>query len=130
RETEVSIDGTPAGVAPISPWIYTGGIDPFLWFPLPGVQTLNFIPYRVDLTPFAGLLSSALPHTVAISVYNADSYFSATASLLLYLDHGSPQVTGAVTTNTISSGPDPVITEKLNTDSNGDITGSVSVTSA
>lgn len=51
RETEVTVDGKPAGVAPVSPWIYTGGIDPFLWFPNPGIQTLDFIPYRVDLTP-------------------------------------------------------------------------------
>ena len=31
RETEITIDGTPAGVAPVYPWIYTGGIDPYLW---------------------------------------------------------------------------------------------------
>ena len=86
RETEVTIDGTPAGVAPVSPWIYTGGIDPWLWFPIPGVQTLNFVPYRVDLTPFAALLSNGAQHTVSVSVFNADSYFSDTASLLLYLD--------------------------------------------
>ena len=45
RESQVSIDGTPAGVAPVYPWIYTGGIDPLLWRPIPGVQTLNFAPY-------------------------------------------------------------------------------------
>ena len=44
RETEVYIDGIPAGVAPIYPWIYTGGIDPYLWEPLPGIETLNFKP--------------------------------------------------------------------------------------
>src|SRR5215831_9436878 len=37
RESQVSIDGQPAGVAPVYPWIYTGGIDPFLWRPIPGV---------------------------------------------------------------------------------------------
>src|SRR5215469_8075412 len=42
RETQISIDGQPAGVAPVYPWIYTGGIDPLLWRPIPGVQTLNF----------------------------------------------------------------------------------------
>jgi hypothetical protein len=113
RETEITIDGQPAGVAPVFPWIFTGGIDPFLWFPIPGVQTLNFTPYRVNLTPFAGLLSNGQPHTVSLSVYNANNYFSATASLLLYLDSGSTQTSGAVTQNTLT-GPSPVVTEKIN----------------
>ena len=114
RETEITIDGQPAGVAPVFPWIYTGGIDPFLWFPIPGVQTLNFSPYRVNLTPFAALLSNGQQHTVSLSVYNANNYFSATASLLLYLDAGSTQVTGAITKNTLS-GPSPAVTENINT---------------
>jgi hypothetical protein len=127
RETEVTIDGQAAGVAPVFPWIFTGGIDPYLWFPIPGVQTLNFTPYRVNLTPFAGLLSNGQPHTVSLSVYNADSYFSATASLLLYLDPGSTQVTGAITTNTLA-GPSPVVTENLNVQPTY-IKGTVDVTS-
>lgn len=113
RETEITIDGQPAGVAPVFPWIFTGGIDPFLWFPIPGVQTLNFVPYRVNLTPFAGVLSNGQPHKVSLSVYNADNYFSATASLLVYLDKASSHVTGAVTENTLTS-PNPVVTESLN----------------
>jgi hypothetical protein len=113
RETEVTIDGQPAGVAPVFPWIFTGGIDPYLWFPIPGVQALNFTPYRVNLTPFAGVLSNGQPHTVSLSVYNANNYFSATASLLLYLDASTTQVTGSVTKNTLV-GPTPVVTEKLN----------------
>ena len=84
-----------------------------LWFPIPGVQTLNFTPYRVNLTPFAGLLSNGQPHTVSLSVYNADNYFSATASLLLYTDPGSTQTSGAITENTLT-GPSPVVTENLN----------------
>lgn len=126
RETEVTIDGQAAGVAPVFPWIYTGGIDPFLWFPIPGIQTLNFIPYRVNLTPFAGILSNGQPHTVSLSVYNADSYFSATASLLVYLDPNSTQVTGAITKNTLAA-PNPVITENINSGST--ISGTVDVTS-
>jgi Peptide N-acetyl-beta-D-glucosaminyl asparaginase amidase A len=127
RETEISIDGSPAGVAPVSPWIYTGGIDPFLWFPLPGVQTLNFIPYRVNLTPFAGVLSNGQPHTVSLSVFNANNYFSDTASLLLYLDSGSTTVSGAVTKNTLTAAPSPVVTENLKVGSA--ITGTVKVAS-
>jgi hypothetical protein len=127
RETEITIDGQPAGVAPVFPWIFTGGIDPFLWFPIPGVQTLNFTPYRVNLTPFAGLLSNGQPHTVSLSVYNANNYFSATASLLLYLDSGSTQTTGAITQDTLA-GPSPVVTENLNVQP-ASIKGTVEVTS-
>jgi peptide N-acetyl-beta-D-glucosaminyl asparaginase amidase A len=127
RETEITIDGQPAGVAPVFPWIYTGGIDPYLWFPIPGVQTLNFTPYRVNLTPFAGLLSNGQEHTVSLSVYNADNYFSATASLLLYTDPGGAQTSGAITVNTLT-GPSPVVTENLNVQPTS-ITGTVDVTS-
>lgn len=129
RESEVTIDGVPAGVAPVYPWIYTGGIDPFLWRPIPGVQALNFVPYRVNLTPFVAMLDDGNPHTVALSVFNADSYFSATASLLLYLDHGSTQVTGSVMQNTLTV-PSPAITENLKTSTNGTITGSVKTLAA
>lgn len=129
RESEVTIDGNPAGVAPVYPWIYTGGIDPFLWIPIPGVQTLNFKPYRVNLTPFAGVLDDGQPHTIALSVYNANNYFSATASLLLYLDHGSTQVTGALTENTLAT-PAPVYTENIHVGPTGNISGSVSAKSS
>jgi hypothetical protein len=127
RETEISIDNQRAGVAPVFPWIYTGGIDPFLWLPIPGVQTLNFTPYRVNLTPYAARLSDGQPHTISLRVFDADNYFSATASLLLYLDPGSTQVTGAVTQNTLA-GPSPVVKENLNVEPTS-ISGTVDVTS-
>jgi hypothetical protein len=123
RETDISIDGRPAGIAPIFPWIYTGGIDPYLWEPTVGVQTLDFKPFRVDLTPFAGVLSDGNPHTVGVSVYNADSYFSETANLLLYLDHGSTQTTGAVTNNTVPASNTPYIQNSYGTDDMGGISG-------
>ena len=123
REAEISIDGTPAGVAPVYPWIFTGGIDPFLWIPIPGVQTLDFIPYRVNLTPFAGQLSDGQQHTVAMNVLNITSDFSVTGTLLLFEDHGSRQVTGAVTLNTIKPA-NPIITTKLNTNG-GNVIGTV-----
>ena len=128
RESEITIDGNPAGVAPVFPWIFTGGIDPYLWFPIPGVQTLNFIPYRVDLTPFAGVLDDGNPHTIAMSVFNADDYFSFTASLLLYLDHGATQDSGGITVNTLTP-PSPTITENIHTDKSGNISGTVNTIS-
>jgi hypothetical protein len=131
REAQISLDGLPAGIAPVYPWIYTGCIDPYLWGPIPGVQAINFVPYRVDLTPYAAMLSDGQPHTVSLSVYNANSYFLADAALLLYFDEGSTQVTGEVTENTLISqgGPNPLIADNLDiTDES--ITGKVSVTSA
>jgi hypothetical protein len=127
REAEISIDGQPAGVAPVFPWIFTGGIDPFLWVPAPGVQTLDLLPYRINLTPFAGLLSNGQQHTVAMNVENVNSQFSVTGTLLLFEDHGSQQVTGEVTSNTIQN-PNPVVTTKLQVNG-GNVTGTVSTTS-
>ncbi len=129
RETEIAVDGVPAGVAPVYPWIFTGGIDPFLWRPIPGVQTLNFKPYRVDLTPFAGLLDDGKSHTVSLGVYNADNYFLATSTLLLYLDHATGHVSGALTRDTLAAAPTPVVRENIVT-SGGYPNGTVSVTSA
>src|SRR6185437_8846600 len=126
RETEIWIDGKPAGVAPVYPWIYTGGIDPYLWEPIPGVQTLDFKPYRVDLTPFAGILSDGGTHTVAVSVYNANSYFLATANLLVFEDHGASTVTGGLLTNTLTE-PNPVVQENIVAGADSTYTGSVTV---
>ncbi|MEW9625094.1 peptide-N4-asparagine amidase [Rhodanobacter geophilus] len=123
REAEVSIDGQPAGVAPVYPWVYTGGIDPYLWRPVTGVQTLNFMPYRVDLSPFAGMLSDGAQHTVALNVAGANNYFSTAATLLVYQDSHSSQVTGGVTRNTLAGqAPTPTIASTLDSTGNGGIT--------
>src|SRR5580704_40643 len=127
REAEISVDGQPAGVAPVYPWVFTGGIDPFLWVPIPGVQTLDLMPYRVNLTPFAGLLSNGQPHTVAMNVLNVNSQFSVTGTLLLFEDHGSTQVTGEITANTIKS-PNPVVTTNLHVNGSN-VKGTVRTTS-
>ena len=129
REVEVAIDGQPAGVAPVYPWIYTGGIDPFLWRPIPGIETLNFSPYRVDLTPFAGPLSDGKLHQVAFSVFNNGNFFATAGALLLYLDPASNQVTGEVTQNTIGTA-NPSVDENLSKAADGTVTGTVSVTSS
>ena len=129
REAEVTVDGQPAGVAPVYPWIFTGGIDPLLWRPIPGVQTLNFLPYRVDLTPFAGVLANGQPHQVGVRLYNANNFFVVAATLLLYQDHGASHVTGAVTRNTLAAAPSPAVAENLTTAPDGTITGTVTTTS-
>lgn len=129
RETEIWLDGKPAGVAPAYPWIFTGGIDPYLWEPVTGVQTLEFVPYRVDLTPFAGVLSDGGTHTVAVSVFNANSYFLATANLLVFTDHGGGTVTGGVSSNTLAEAPTPVVTENIVTGAGPSYTGTIDTSS-
>lgn len=129
REVEVAIDGTPAGVAPVHPWIYTGGIDPYLWFPTPGAQTLNFEPYRVDLTPFAALLSDGNKHKITLQVYNAQSYFNVTATLLLFRDGGVDQITGALVSNSLAAEPTVTVDDGLTTIANS-TTGTLTVASA
>ena len=130
RETEVSIDGVPAGVAPIFPWIYTGGIDPYLWEPITGIETLNFKPYRVDLTPFAGVLSDGNQHTVAVSVFNANNGFDVASTLLLYADANGATTSGGVTLNTLTAAPTPRVESSLNTAADGTVSGPVNVTSS
>ena len=129
REGQLSIDGVPAGVVPIYPWIFTGGVDPYFWRPIPAPQALNFIPYRVDVTPFAGVLDDGKPHRFAIKVTNNSNYFSTTATLLLYLDRGGKQVTGEVTQNTIGA-PAPVVKPDLTTAKDGTVSGTVTTTSS
>jgi hypothetical protein len=128
RQVNVSIDGKPAGVAPVYPWIFTGGVDPFLWVPIPGVQTLNLMPYRVDLTPFAGVLSNGQQHTVGVTIFNAFNFFDTAASLLVYEDHGSKRVTGEVTEDTLAA-PNPSLVSNINIDSSGNGGGTATVTS-
>lgn len=127
REAEITIDGQPAGVAPAFPRVTEGSIDPFLWRPIPGLIAVNFRPFRVDITPFAGLLSNGLPHQIGINVVNANP-FALNGAVLLFLDHGSSQVTGGLEVNTLGS-PNPVSTQNVST-KNGTTSGTFAVKSA
>ncbi len=129
REAQITVDGRPAGVAPVYPWIYTGGMDPSLWRPIPGVQTLNFVPYRVDLTPFAGVFSDGHPHRVGVHVFNGGDSFSVAGALYLYRDPVLQKVRGAVTADTLGASPVPVVMQKITT-RGGETSGPVSVSSA
>jgi Peptide N-acetyl-beta-D-glucosaminyl asparaginase amidase A len=100
REIEVSIDGKPAGVVWPDAFVYTGGVNPLIWRPLTGVDTMDIPSYRLDLTPFAGLLSNGKSHTITLSVAGNDGYWLAGGSLLL--SAGGPAVTGSVTTDSLS----------------------------
>lgn len=109
REAEVTVDGMPAGLAPVYPYFYTGTVSSQLWGPIPGIQTLNLKPYRVDLTPFAGILDDGQPHTIAVSVYDARDYFNADATLLVFVDHGARSTSGGLINNTLDGVSAPTI---------------------
>lgn len=116
REVEVTVDGTLAGLAPVFPWLpsnihnhFRGTVD----LPAPTVQALNMLPFRVDLTPFAALLSDGLTHNIGVRQVAGGSYVFA-GQLLLYLDHGRTQVTGALTRNTLANQPGiPIVSDGL-----------------
>lgn len=103
RGVEVLVDGKPAGLAPVYPWIFTGGVAPHLWLPTPAIQTTHFIPTRVDLTPFAGLLDDGTPHTVAVRVLGADHFFNVAANLLVYQDPHASRLQGELTQDTLAA---------------------------
>lgn len=101
REVEVLVDGRPAGLAPVYPWVFAGGLAPHLWLPTPGIGTLNFIPYRVDLTPFAGLLDDGRPHQIAVRVLGANHFFNVAANLLVDQDHAQAALHGQLLEDTL-----------------------------
>jgi len=104
REVEVLVDGTLAGLAPVFPWLpsnMTNALRNTVNDPAPSVQALNFMPFRVDLTPFAGVLNDGATHTVQVRMVNEGSDVFVGGQLILYTDHGRAIVPGAVTGNTL-----------------------------
>lgn len=132
-EIEVSIDGTPAGVAPAFPLLSSNLNFAFsalenapgtnlINAPVQPPQMLNYIPYRVDLTPFAAILNRVGAHTISLSRPDI-------ANLLIYQDQGSTYVSGAVTLNTLAgSAGSPTVTDTIqsvNDSASGQITTSL-----
>lgn len=127
RGIEVLVDGQPAGLAPVYPWLFTGGIAPHLWLPTPGIQAANFVPFRLDLTPFAGLLDDGRPHAVSVRVLGADHFFNVAANMLVYVDRQSSELSGKLTRNTLleQKPTELVVHSTLHPDSHGDSEGMV-----
>jgi hypothetical protein len=121
---KVSVDGTPAGIAPAFPYV----VADLNWLlpnsankPITTPEMLNFKPFRVDLTPFAGVLSTPGTHTVTAD----DNLGNGGASLLLYLDPGAIGVTGAVTLNTLATQSGAPTTTNTLQQNGGAITGNI-----
>jgi len=105
RELDASLDGMPAGATLPFPDIFTGGVNPLLWRPIPAVDAFNLPPRTFDLTPFVGGLVDGGSHTIGLSVANAQSYWGLEANLLLWQDSGSTQTSGQLTADTLAAGP-------------------------
>lgn len=111
REVDASIDGIRAGAVQYFPYIYTGGIVPTLWRPIPAIGTFNMTPEVLDVTPLAADLDQAGSHTVTLSVPGANDTWNLMANLLLFTDKHASVVTGALTKDTVA----PQATESVTT---------------
>lgn len=102
REIDAWLDGQPAGATIPFPNIFTGGVNPLLWRPIPAVDAFNLLPRDINLTPFVGTLVDGGSHALTMAIANAQSYWSLTPNLLLYTDPASTQTTGALTEDTLT----------------------------
>ena len=117
REIQVSIDNTLAGVVWPFPYVFTGGINPYLWRPIPAVDAFNEPPYLVDLTPFIGMLTDGQPHTVSFNVVNNGFYWQIDGNILVYRDPVLAKTSGKLTNYQISPGANQSVSQTINTNS-------------
>ncbi len=117
REIQVSIDHTLAGIIWPFPYVFTGGINPYLWRPIPAVDAFNEPPYQVDLTPFIGMLTDGQPHTVSFSVLNNGFYWQIDGNLLFYQDPVLATTTGQLTSYQITANPTQTVSQTINSNS-------------
>jgi hypothetical protein len=117
REIKVFIDDTLAGVVWPFPYIFTGGINPYLWRPIPAVDGFNEPPYIVDLSPFVGGLADGQAHTLAFEVANNGFYWNIDGNLLIYRDPGLTTTSGQVTTHDITSDATQGVSQTTGTNS-------------
>lgn len=106
REIQVFIDGFRAGCAFPFPVIYSGGINPFLWRPVAGIISFDIPFYRMDITPFMGLLIGGGEHNVSVVITNnsKNGYWIINSALLLFPFHARTNQGGKVTKET-TDGP-------------------------
>ncbi|MER8184355.1 peptide-N4-asparagine amidase [Kitasatospora sp. NPDC094015] len=101
RELALTVDGRVAGAVWPYPVIYTGGWDPLLWRPTPGIGAFELPAYRLDLTPYVGLLLDGRPHAVGVAVNAAESQsndlWTGQVNLFAETDHGRARTEGGLT---------------------------------
>lgn len=86
--------------------VYTGGIDPFYWRPMPSINTLGYHnPYIAEITP---LLATGLNAKITVSVTNLVESYELTGlpffswvlsgALALWVNQSNPLVSGSLQT--------------------------------
>lgn len=105
REIQVLVDGTLAAVATPFPVIYSGGLNPFMWRPIPSIEQFDIPPYLVDLTPFVGILTDGHPHTIAMRIANQEGFWPVDGDLLLDQDPHAATTHGRLLRDTLQPQP-------------------------
>jgi len=117
REIQVFLDGTLAGVIWPFPYVFTGGVNPYLWRPIPAVDAFNEPAYLVDLTPFVGTMADAKPHTIGFEVVNNGVYWQVDGNLLIDRDPVLQPTSGQLTNYQISFGAAQSVSQTINNQS-------------
>ncbi|MGC8947915.1 MAG: peptide-N4-asparagine amidase [Thermoprotei archaeon] len=81
REVLVYSDSKLIAVSQPFPIIYTGGINPFMWRPVPGINTYAFQPLLIDITPYIPFIIGT--HTIKVTITNNQNYWLVGGALLL-----------------------------------------------
>ncbi|WP_434730893.1 peptide-N4-asparagine amidase [Thermogladius sp. KZ2Tp1] len=84
-------DGRLVAVTQAFPYIYTGGVLPFLWRPVPAIDTYAFHPFVVDVTPYLPFLVGT--HNLSITVSNNMNYWLVGGFIALKLSSQSVSYT-------------------------------------
>lgn len=97
REIRVYVDGVLAGLYPVFYTFYTGGVNPSLWMGIVSPHAFLLPSYTYDLSPFLGMLNTAVtatPHNIKIEAFGvSNDAWSVSANLLLWRSNGL-KVTG------------------------------------
>ena len=122
READVGLDNQPVGAVQTFPYIYSGGIVPTLWRPVPAIGTFDLTPESLDMTPFVGQLVNGKSHDLLINLDNANDTWNIIPTLLLYTDHHAARTSGKLVTDDVN----PVASElQLAQDDGTSITSTV-----